>query len=145
MHTSYYKRSQSRFTRSLHQRLHVLARPRQNERVSAACVQQTVNQCNVLDAREVKHDVRINRETFHSKARSARATYNAKKVANPRDHKLPKHYGSILKPTHQMMAISEPNLLRSAAGWAWLRHYSENRLGSEAVVSLKVGSKFWRN
>ena len=135
----------SKVIEDIHQRLRVLARSRPNERVSDACIQQTVNQCNVLDARNVKHDVSINRETFLSKLRTTRSSYNSKKLSNPRDHKLPKHYGSILKPSHQMMAISEPNLLRSAAGWAWLRHYSENRLGSEAFVSLKVGSDFLIN
>lgn len=114
-----------------HQVVRTAQKSRGNEKLTTTTVQALIQNSKVLTSRRLKHGSKITRETFMTDYPRAKKII-VNKIFNARSHKLPKSFGDILA-RRDWASLTEPNLVQSAAGWQWLRHYMDQRLAESGV------------
>ena len=124
----------SKLIEDVHGRVRMAQKGQSHERLTASNVQSIVNSSGILEGRSLPHPAAIARDAFLEAWHTTRETFKAKQRCNPRAHRLPKRSCQTLKRGNRSWAaITEPSLVRPAAGWAWLRLYNPHRLSQQQV------------
>ena len=111
----------SKAIEDLHQRIPMKTKDRANEKITPSCCQHVVNTSDVIDSRFVGHPAAVNRYSFLDFFKKKKASeFDAKKLRLGNKHKLPKLFGCIMSSKGSWASVTEEDLIRSYAAWAWL-------------------------
>jgi len=116
----------SKIIEDLHSALRTATGPKGNDRLKGSAIQFVIENSDVLEARAIPHSCSVTKEAFLSQWHLTKPDFKTTDFKASR-HKLPKDYSKILA-SKTWSAISEEDLTRSAAGWAWLRYFLDSRL-----------------
>ena len=126
----------SKIVEDCHQALRKATDAKANEQLAGTSVQQVLEQSSVFSQREI-HYASIDRQTFLDWWSKTKDTFRPRKEFRPRND-LPEEFSQILAKktwaTH-----SEPELVKSAGAWEWIRHYATRQLG-QGGTRLQAGS-----
>ena len=109
----------------------VAQRNRGNEQVTVLAVQYLIETSKVLSQRDLPHGPEVTYDVFHERFRGTKPMPNSEYLASK--HKLDKVFGNTMGK-RDWVALSEPDLAASAAGWEWLRYYVKEKLDESAVM-----------
>ena len=129
----------SKLIEDLHSALRTATGPKGNDRLKGSAIQFVIENSDVLEARAIPHSCSVTHEAFLSQWHLTKPDFHAKDFKASR-HKLPKKYSKILA-SKTWSTISEEDLTRSAAGWAWLRYYLDSRLVDHGFCIQDSASK----
>ena len=114
-----------------HQVVRIAQRNRGQEKVTLSAVQYLIENSKVLSQRDLPHGAEVTYDVFHDKFRGAKPMPKLEYLAAK--HKLHKVFGNIMGH-RSWIALSEPNLAASAAGWEWFRYYVKEKLAQSAIM-----------
>ena len=123
----------SKLIEDTHGRVRMVQQSQSNEKLTTAAIQQVVNDSGTLEARSLPHPAAVTKDEFLQHWHNTKDTFRAKERGNPRTHRLPRFFGNIMKRDRSWAAVTEPSLVRSAAGWEWIRFYNAHRLWEQQV------------
>ena len=116
----------SKIIEDLHSALRTATGPKGNDRLKGSAIQFVIENSDVLEARAIPHSCSVTKEAFLSQWHLTRPDFKTTDFKASR-HKLPREYSKILA-SKTWSTISEEDLTKSAAGWAWLRYFLDSRL-----------------
>ena len=114
-----------------HQVVRVARRNRRSEKVTLPVVQYLIQTSKVLSQRGLPHGAQVTYDAFPERFRGQKPLPKTEYLASK--HKLDKVFGNIMGK-RDWVALSEPNLAASAAGWEWFRYYVKEKLARSAVM-----------
>ena len=114
-----------------HQVVRVAQRNRGQEKLTLPAVQYLIETSKVLSQRDLPHGAQVTYDAFHERFRGTKPMPHSEYLASK--HKLDKVFGNIMGK-RDWVALSEPNLAASAAGWEWFRYYVKEKLAQSAVM-----------
>ena len=117
----------SKVVEDIHQRLRNATNTKANEKLNGSGVQTMLQGSDVLEKRGIPHPCALSKEDFLQLWGVTRDDFKPRVDFKASGHKLPKEFSRILGEK-TWPTISEEHLTKSAAGWAWLRHYLDTRL-----------------
>ena len=117
----------SKIVEDIHQRLRNATNTKANEKLNGSAIQTILQGSDVLERRGIPHPCALSKEDFLALWSRTRDDFKPRVDFKASRHKLPKEFSRILGEK-TWPTLSEEQLTKSAAGWAWLRHYLDTRL-----------------
>ena len=117
-----YRLPDTKVVEDVHQRLRVEAMANPNNRLLPRELQGLVQTSGQLEARQIPHPARLDKESFLQRWKVTPSDFNFKVSLDSGVVKLPKYFSKIIdKKTWRTM--NEEALSFSSAAWAWIREY----------------------
>lgn len=122
----------SKIIEDVHQALRTATGQKANEQLRGSAVQTIVQGSDVLEKRNIPHPCAITQDKFLELWGSTVVDFKPRFDFKAGLHKLPREYSRILGQK-TWATVSEEQLTKSAACWAWLRHYLDLRLADHGI------------
>eukprot|EP00435_Cladocopium_sp_Y103_P019001 s2135_g4.t1 len=117
----------SKIVEDIHQTLRASTGAKANEQLRSSTVQTVLQSSDALEKRNLPHPAALSKEQFMALWGFSRTDFKPRVDFKAQLHRLPKEYSRIYGQK-TWSTVSEVQLIRSAAGWAWLRYYLDQVL-----------------
>ena len=127
-----YRLPDTKVVEDVHQRLRTEAMANPNNRLLPRELQGLVQTSGQLEARQIPHPARLDKESFLERWKVTPNNFNFKVSLDSGVVKLPKYFSRMLGKK-SWRTISEEALSLSSSAWAWMREYISKDFKSKGI------------